>query len=829
MNGTVHRKMFRRKRNSNHENSSPETDSALRNERAWRWVFVGMTFVILFILISPIMGVDPLMPTGEEKYAQTSYIADVPFESRDISATNDAQQNAAQYVARIYVHDRAEIDKLLQRTQDLFAQIQARATQRVLSKEDQLKLLINVDKVPLPPETLELLLTLTPSAEAQLRASAEVKTDIEQDTDHAADAENDETVDTGVTNQDGLRPLSDLKYFARVRDVSLRVLRNLLEEGILKDGTDEPAGIVIVEPDEPDNSRIVATEKKLWQESVSGRLGALIKEEFTDDEQEEAAKLERAVYSAVMSAKPDETVTLVKDETLTEEVIEEAKSAVEPVFRTFSPGQIIVRKGDTLSTQALVDLKAWSDTRTTRSQFQNRLTALMGNALLLLFALGTLWWFLIRHLQETGTLENKLILVTLLVVVFEIGLARAFSVYDRSGYLVPVASGVILVAILVDRPVALMVALFTCVLAGRIHGNAYHILVTLLGGSLAGLFSIRQVRRRSDIVKAAIVVTAASVVLVIAMNLLSNLVLWDESLSMWSQPMLANIGREVVHAGLNGAMVLGIVFSALPFLESVFKLVTDVTLLEYSDLDHPLLQRMLTEAPGTYHHSMVVGLLAQSAADAIGANSVLARVASYYHDIGKLEKPLYFSENQEGENKHDELSPTMSSRIVTSHVKKGLLLADEYRLPQPIRDIIVQHHGTNHVSFFYQKAVERAQEGSVREQDFRYPGPRPQSREAAIVMLADSIESTSRSLTNATPARIRNVADRIINQRFSDGQFDECDLTLRDLHTLADVITKAIVKMQHGRIAYPGTEQLAGPAQEETQELDTAPVTAGSN
>ena len=229
-------------------------------------------------------------------------------------------------------------------------------------------------------------------------------------------------------------------------------------------------------------------------------------------------------------------------------------------------------------------------------------------------------------------------------------------------------------------------------------------------------------------------------------------------------------------------------------------------MLELTDLNHPILRRLTMEAPGTHHHSLMVGNLAEAAAEAIGANSLLARVCSYYHDVGKLNRPEYFGENQTGYNKHDGLSPVMSSRIIAGHVKDGVELAREYGLCQPVVDIIQQHHGTDLIRFFYEKANRGDKHNQVRQEDFRYPGPKPQSREAAVVMVADAIESASRSLNNLTHARLRTVADKIVNTRFADGQFDNCDVTLRDLHVIAERIVTMLLSAHHKRIEYPDQE-----------------------
>jgi putative nucleotidyltransferase with HDIG domain len=243
----------------------------------------------------------------------------------------------------------------------------------------------------------------------------------------------------------------------------------------------------------------------------------------------------------------------------------------------------------------------------------------------------------------------------------------------------------------------------------------------------------------------------------------------------------------------------------LPVLESVFKLTTDIKLLELADLNHPLLKKMVTNATGTYHHSIIVGNLAEAAADAIGANPLLARIGSYYHDIGKLEKAEYFAENKQiSSDIHDKLSPSMSSLIITNHVKDGVELAEKYKLGSTIREIIEQHHGTGLVTYFYHQAVEKGQQEQViPDETFRYPGPKPQTKESAIVMFADSIEAASRVLQNTTPQRLKELVRKIINDKFIDRQLDECELTLKDINNIADSFVRILTGVYHARIEYP--------------------------
>ena len=252
---------------------------------------------------------------------------------------------------------------------------------------------------------------------------------------------------------------------------------------------------------------------------------------------------------------------------------------------------------------------------------------------------------------------------------------------------------------------------------------------------------------------------------------------------------------------LSGFLVMGL----LPILEHIFKVSTNITLLELSDMSHPLLKELALKAPGTYLHSHLVGNLAEAACASVGANSLLARIGSYYHDIGKIHKAEYFSENETTtRSKHDRLRASMSSLVIGNHVKEGMELAQRFHLNRQITDIIQQHHGTGLMYFFYKKALEDINgTGLLKEQDYRYPGPKPQEKEAAIVLLADSVEASSRTLTEPTPGKIRNMVQRVINNKFIDNQLDECDLTLRDLFKISEAFVRILIATFHVRTEYP--------------------------
>jgi len=319
--------------------------------------------------------------------------------------------------------------------------------------------------------------------------------------------------------------------------------------------------------------------------------------------------------------------------------------------------------------------------------------------------------------------------------------------------------------------------------------RAPFVAVAMMGGVTA-LYSVQRMRHRWHFVRAFFAIALANTAAILA---------WDLARSLPA----AGVIRDGMWGLLSALFATAVAFGLLPLVEQVFRLTSDITLLELSDLNRPLLRRLQLEAPGTYHHSMVVGSLAEASAEAIGANSLLARVQAYYHDIGKLAKPEYYAENEpaSSRSRHEKLTPSMSALVVKSHISEGLDMAKKERLPRAVRNAIPEHHGTMVMAFFYHKALEI--DPAARREDFSYPGPKPRSRETAILMLADGVEGASRALEEPTPSRIRGLVSRIIDERVSDGQLDECGLTMQDLARIRDAFIPVLTAIFHVRAPYP--------------------------
>ncbi|MBI5739928.1 MAG: HDIG domain-containing protein [Nitrospirae bacterium] len=377
------------------------------------------------------------------------------------------------------------------------------------------------------------------------------------------------------------------------------------------------------------------------------------------------------------------------------------------------------------------------------------------------------------------------------------GFTKLAGTFDPSltVYAVPLAMGSMLAALLIDIHTAIVFTVITSLLAGLwLNDPLYSIFIFASG--LTGAFGVIRCKKRSAILRAGFYVGLVSLSTALVISLFREQFFTVDSIFV------------AAFAFSNGIIVATLVSALLPLFEYLFKLTTDISLLELLDLNQPLMRELLVEAPGTYHHSIIVGSLAEGAAEAVGVNPLLARVSAYYHDVGKIKMPDYFIENQIASvSKHDKLTPRMSGLILLSHVKEGVELAKKHKLPQVIIDIIQQHHGTSVQTFFYQKAREQHDSLSpITEEDFRYPGPKPQTRVAALVLMADAVEAASRVLSDTSPARVSLLVDKIINHCFIDGQLDNCELTLKDIREIKANFVFLLSSMYHKRINYPGFE-----------------------
>ncbi len=458
-------------------------------------------------------------------------------------------------------------------------------------------------------------------------------------------------------------------------------------------------------------------------------------------------------------------------------------------------GDIIVRTGTKVNERQEMILREMANVLRSQATSQGWIVPLLpvlARILLVLASFTLLYLFLLYFRPELFRSNPKLFAI-FLVFALQLFLVNLVNLWDLSSYLYPVAFLAIILTILFDAEIGMLSMIVLAILLGIMHRFDFSItLMTIFVGTVA-CFSSREVRKRAHFFRI-IFLTALAYVLFIA--IVENLMLVPA----------ASIMTEIKYGLINGVVSSFLVIGVLPFFESLFGITTDITLLELSDMNHPLLKRLALEAPGTYHHSIIVGNLTEAATKKIGGNSLLSRVGAYYHDIGKIEIPEYFVENQLGiKSKHEMLTPTMSSIILSSHVKKGRMLGEMHDIPDEVLNFIEEHHGTMVMDYFYNKALKEESTNPGIDK-FRYPGPKPQTRETGIAMLADAVEAASRTLEDPKPARINNLIQRIIDDRFKAGELDQCPLTLRDLAKIKEAFTQILIGAFHHRVAYPKKE-----------------------
>ena len=475
-----------------------------------------------------------------------------------------------------------------------------------------------------------------------------------------------------------------------------------------------------------------------------------------------------------------------------------AADTIQPVHKhiEIKKNQLIVGKGQKINRKHLAIFKTMEQ--------EGSLISKLGNVigiLLLVFLLIAVFIFYLKQYEPHLLRQPSNLALLGIIAILTTALAKGVTFLPFSNFLIPIPMAGMLTTILVSSATGIMITLLLILLVATVVAQKFNLILVMVLSGLTGVYFVNRIHRRSDILKAGLWSGVAGAVGILIASLISGL----------------QIRVSINEAGwgiLNGILCAILVMGILPAFEVIFKITTNPSLLELSDLNHSLLRQLAIHAPGTYHHSLVVGNLAESACETIEANALLARVGAYYHDIGKIEKAEYFTENQTdsiSRHRHEKLSPHMSSLIIVSHIKNGVEMAKQYKLPDRIIDFVPEHQGTSLIYFFYQKALQHAKEGeSIKEEDFRYPGPKPQSKETAVVLLADSVEAASRSLTEPTPARIKGLVRKIINNKFIDGQLDECNLTLRDLNAIAESFVRVLTGIFHTRVPYPEPKEPQG-------------------
>jgi len=474
----------------------------------------------------------------------------------------------------------------------------------------------------------------------------------------------------------------------------------------------------------------------------------------------------------------------IYDKEGTELLREEARKSVKPVM--IKKEQIIVKEGEpiTVEQKALLESLGLLDNT---SNFEWSLYLSLAALVCLVILLQ--WFYLYKYHAEIFNDRKRLIMINILSII-AILLARILGIISL--FAIPLACIPMLMTILIDDEVSIALNILNCILISVAVKFNFEITILAVLNSIVGVILLKKMQQRNDILYSSIYIAMINLAMCLSMGfLLSNSII----------DVFKKAGMVCLASLISGVLTIGF----LPFFESIFDIVTTVKLLELSNPNHPLLKRLLLEAPGTYHHSVLVANLSEVAAESVGANPVLARVSSYYHDIGKIKRPYFFKENQLGnDNPHDKITPNLSTLIIISHVKDGLEFAKEFKIPKVIQDVIQQHHGTSLVKYFYVTMKNSSDNpDEIKEEDFKYQGPNPESKEAAIIMLSDAVEAAVRSIPNPTKGKIEEMVNNIIKGRLNDGQLDNCDLTLKDLEKIRKAFLKVLSGIYHERIEYP--------------------------
>jgi putative nucleotidyltransferase with HDIG domain len=741
------KKLFKKKQKGIAER---KTEVKHKHEVPYKAVGLG---ILLWLIVTWLFfghGIVRTSNLAEGQKAPSTIVASTDFECENLHETSFSRNKAAGAVPPVFTIDPIPAEHATKMVQTLFD----RLGQYTVSPTNQRQVIVNSMQDLLLGSKVEAseLIAVFPS-----NTISQTKTILLQNIS--------DVMKTGV--------LSDEYRVTLFRDAPDRPLTLLRE-------TAEAPSKTVTQQD------IYSTRKAVW--AISGKF----------ENESSRHVLDRLLPMFVVD-------NMTYNETETDNQRKAAANAVEPVIQQYPAGTPLVRAGEAATPQILLLLKQHEQQRLADQDSIELALEIIGNGILLLAGLIATAVILRVGNPELIRKPEKLLLLILLSLC-TLGIARLLTYLSVQYtlispallmYLVPYALAVLLAGILLGGGAAICLGFWCSFATAVLFDQSFNvfalgILVTITAASTA-----RNVHRRSSLFRAGLWVCAVKVLFVLIVAILNR-------------PIIAVLAGQIMAAIISGMLATVLTLLLIPLFEKLFKITTDITLLELSDMGHPLLQKMAMQAPGTYHHSLMVATLAQNAAEAIGANSLLIRVCAYYHDIGKMAKPEFFTENiQHKENPHDELSPHMSALVISSHVKEGLTLAKRHKLPQPILDAIEQHHGNGLISYFYHKAKQLQGDGKtsmkdvINDSDFRYGGAPAVTPEMAILSLADASEAAARSIEKPTPQKISNMMDDIFAMKIRDGQMDYANLTMAQINVVKQSFIFSLSNMLHGRIPYP--------------------------
>jgi cyclic-di-AMP phosphodiesterase PgpH len=474
----------------------------------------------------------------------------------------------------------------------------------------------------------------------------------------------------------------------------------------------------------------------------------------------------------------------------TEAILEENLSEISTTRGAVEQGEIIVRRGDLVTDEQANKLRSLAEARAATADNLERWLRYAGEALVILIASLLFLIYIYLYRRSIFDKPSMFLLVFLALTLITLSSAIVYPIGGLNSYIVPIAVAPIILTIIFDSRVGLMATITLAIITGIVHDNSFEYLVATTAACTLGVFSVRDIKKRSQFffITPGIVFVTYSIILV------------GFTLARYSG--IDRLLTDLSFIAINAVFIL-FTYPLILLFEKLFKITTDFTLLELADTNLPLLKDLMNKAPGTFHHSLQIANMAESAASEIGANPLLCRVGAMYHDIGKMEKPGYFIENQSAGNDHDKLKPRMSSLVIKAHVSDGVKMAKENNLPQVVIDFIQTHHGTSLIKYFYGKAKDQAEDGEVDEKDFRYDGPLPFTKEQGIILLADGIEAASRAMKDPNYNKLENLINRMVDDHIGDGQLNNCPLTFRQIEIIKKSFLNILVGVYHSRIDYP--------------------------
>jgi len=730
-------------------------------------------FIALLAVAAMVLAVEgwrSIFPYRVDSRVDRDVVARVSFRRINLSATEKAKTEAAESVPPIFTHDPSKLARLPARLRSHLSAVAA--AERLQDLDPDIREAFGLTTPPVKAESSQ------PSSGGSSRAQFQTLRAVIAGEDGSAGDRIDDVV------REFQQFIAPLRKYGRANPAELERFR--------LSSTDP---VTIITPGGGTRLQVYRSDIVLKEAlGESGRLGKQWNRES------ELFRIRGLLKNWLLSEAP--ATTLSYDEQATQQARREAVNNVETVYDVFNKGQTLVPAGETIEQEMLAVLRSEYEAYEQQIPPSQRMGRL-GTVTLLMFMLAVLMgYYLVRN--EPRLVRSPVRLsIYLGTIIAAILIGRQLVTGAWRAEIIPLLVTVMVFAVAYDQRLALMTALtLSLILALSTTADLTHFVV-LLTVTSAVVVPLAEVPSRSALIKVGF--WSAGVYFVISW---STAVVWNQAIaSNWADP-------QVLLTSLRGAgccLVAGyLVAGSLPFVESTFDVVTDISLLEMSDVSHPLLQELARRAPGTYNHSITIATIGEAAADAIGANGLLVRIGAYFHDIGKMLKPEYFIENMtEGtESRHKKLAPAMSTLIIIGHVKDGVDLARQHNLPQSIIDFVEQHHGTTLVEYFYHEAAKQVEtqpdhKTDAEEASFRYPGPKPQTKEAGVLMLADAVEGASRALSEPTPKRIESLVKSISMKRLLDDQLDESSLTLSEIRVIEESLIKSLIAIYHGRIKYP--------------------------